>query len=86
MDHSYKYRPLDDYLIDRGRWQRDKQQLIERAGLEAFVDPRKTLKELDEALYQQYLLTNRNIAEEKCRAVLKNDNSGVRLIFLALKS
>ncbi|MGH9438151.1 MAG: Tn3 family transposase, partial [Terriglobia bacterium] len=65
LEHSYKYRPLDDYLIDRARWQRDKQQLIERAGLEAFVDPRKTLEELDEALYQQYLLTNRNIAEGK---------------------
>jgi hypothetical protein len=51
------YRPLDDYFIDRDRWQRAKQQLIERAGLEGFVDPRKTLKELDEALYQQYLLS-----------------------------
>src|SRR5215470_5124060 len=65
LEHSYKYRPLDDYLIDRTRWQRDKQQLIERAGLEDFVDPRKVLNELDEALYQQYLITNRNIAEGK---------------------
>jgi TnpA family transposase len=65
LEHSYKYRPLDDYLIDRARWQRDKQQLIERAGVEAVVDPRKTLKELDEALYQQYLLTNRNLVEGK---------------------
>jgi TnpA family transposase len=65
LEHSYKYRPLDDYLIDRTRWQRDKQHLIERAGLEAFVDPRKTLKELDEALYQHYLTINQNIAEGK---------------------
>ena len=65
MEHSYKYRPLDDYLIDRARWQRDKQQLIERAGLEGFVDPQKTLKELDEALHQQYLLTNHKIADGK---------------------
>jgi TnpA family transposase len=65
LEHSYKYRPLDDYLIDRSRWQRDKQQVIERAGLEGFVDPRKTLKELDEALYQQYLTTNRSIADGK---------------------
>jgi len=39
LEHSYKYRPLDDYLIDRDRWQRDQQQLIERSGLEEFVDP-----------------------------------------------
>lgn len=33
--------------------------------MEGFVDPRKTLKELDEALYQQYLTINQNIAEGK---------------------
>ena len=65
LEHSYKYRPLDDYLIDRARWQRDKQHLIERADLEPFVDPRKVLKELDEALSQQYLLTNQDITEGK---------------------
>jgi hypothetical protein len=27
LEHSYKYRPLDDYLIDSDRWQRAKQQL-----------------------------------------------------------
>ena len=41
LEHSYKYRPLDDYLLDRDRWQRDKQQLIERAELEAFVNPQR---------------------------------------------
>jgi hypothetical protein len=65
LEHSYKYRPLDDYLIDRARWRRDKQQVIERAGLETFVDPQKVLKELDEALYQQYLITKQDIAEGK---------------------
>ena len=65
LEHSYKYRPLDDYLIDRDRWQRDQQQLIERAELEEFVDPRKTLKELDDALYEQYLTTNQNIDKGK---------------------
>ena len=79
LEHSYKYRPLDDYLIDRARWQRHKPQLIERAGLEAFVDSRKPLKELDEALYQQYLLTNRNIAERKNPHIKFKKNGGFTL-------
>jgi hypothetical protein len=79
LEHSYKYRPLDDYLIDRARWQRDKQQLIERAGLEAFVDPRKVLKELDEALYQQYVTTNQNIAEGKNPHIKFKKNGGFTL-------
>jgi TnpA family transposase len=65
LDHSYKYRPLDAYLIDRDRWLRDKALLIERAGLQAFIDPNRVLAELDEALYQQYVLTNANIAQSK---------------------
>ena len=79
LEHSYKYRPLDDYLIDRDRWQRAKQQLIERVGLEGFVDPRKTLKELDEALYQQYLLNDRNIAEGKNPHIKFKKNGGFTL-------
>ncbi len=79
LEHSYKYRPLDDYLIDRVRWQRDKQHLIERAGLEALVDPRKVLKELDQALYQQYLLTNQNITEGKNPHIRFSKNGGFTL-------
>ena len=74
LEHSYKYRPLDDYLIDRDRWQRAKQQLIERAGLEGSFDPRKTLKELDEAL-----LTDRNIAEGKNPHIKFKNNGGFTL-------
>jgi len=79
LKHSYKYRPLDDYLIDRARWLRDKQQLIERAGLEAFVDPYKVLKELDEALYQQYFITNQNITEAKNPHIKFGKNGGFTL-------
>jgi len=79
LEHSYKYRALDDYLIDRVRWQRDKQHLIERAGLEALVDPRKVLKELDEALSQQYLLTNQNIADGKNPHIKFSKNGGFTL-------
>ena len=61
LEHSYKYRPLDAYLIDRERWQRDKPLLIERADLEAFLAPHQVLAELDAALYRQYLTTNAHI-------------------------
>ena len=39
LEHSYKYRPLDEYLIDRERWQRDKAVLLERAGLQTLSIP-----------------------------------------------
>jgi len=63
----------------RARRQRDKLQLIERAGLEAFVEPRKVLKELDDALYQQYLTTNQNIIDGKNPHIKFKENGGFTL-------
>src|SRR5262249_36872816 len=63
----------------RARWQSEKQQLIERAGLESFVDPRKVLKELDQALYQQYLITNQNIIDGKNPHIKFKESGGFTL-------
>jgi TnpA family transposase len=61
LEYSYKYRPLEDYLIPRERWENEKQTLLERAGLMEFVDVKAVLQTLDEQLYNQYLETNENI-------------------------
>lgn len=62
LEQSYKYRPMDDYLIEQERWDRDKTELLERAGMNDLSDPDKILKELDKSLHQQYQTTNQNIA------------------------
>ena len=54
LEHSHKYRPLDDYMISKQRWNRDRNQLIERAELQDFVDPVPLLDMLDNSLHQQY--------------------------------
>ena len=58
LRESYKYRPMDSYLIDKKRWEQDKQILLERAGLTEFTDLESILKTLDTALFQQYQKTN----------------------------
>ncbi len=63
LEHSFKYRSLDSYLISRERWFRNKKVLLERAALQSFVDPKNVLKELDEMLYRQYVTTNNNIID-----------------------
>ena len=60
---SYKYRPMDSYLIDADRWKREKTQLLERAGLNDLADPAPVLAKLDEALHGQYRATNANAAD-----------------------
>ena len=39
LAQSYKYRPMNTYLIDRNRWAQEKTYLLERAGLTEFADP-----------------------------------------------
>ena len=62
VEQSYKYRPMDAYLIDKERWQRDKAHLLERAGLTEFSDPEAVLAPMKRALSGQYETTNCNAA------------------------
>ena len=59
LDGSYKYRPMDDYLISKDRWEKEKTELLARAGLSEFADPRSVLNTLNKDLHQEYLRTNR---------------------------
>ena len=61
LKHSYKYRPLDDYIISKERWENEKNEFIRQAGLEEFVDCKKVLKDLDKDLFKQYQETNNSI-------------------------
>lgn len=62
IEQSYKYRPMDAYLIDKARWQGDKAHLLERADLTEFANPEAVLALLKSALFEQYETTNRNAA------------------------
>lgn len=58
VDQSYKYRPMDDYLINKERWHREKARLLERAGLTELAAPEPVLERLNTALTAQYKTTN----------------------------
>ncbi len=60
LKQSYKHRSLHDYLISKDRWSREKEQLLERADLTEFADPKKVLRGLDKILLKQYQTTNAN--------------------------
>lgn len=79
LQHSYKYRTLDHYLIDRERWQKEKEILLERAGLQGFSGVEKVLKELEQMLHTQYVKTNRNIIEGKNTYVTFAKDESIRI-------
>ncbi len=65
LKHSHKYRPLDDYMIPKERWEKDRAGLIKQAELQGFTVPSPLLAHLDNALYQQYQMTNKLYLEGK---------------------
>ena len=65
LEHSYKYRSFDDYLISKERWLAEKEALLKRADLEAFVEPQAILAELKTALSAQYAQTNQRISRRR---------------------
>ena len=65
LAHSYKYRPLDEYMISVERWKEEKNQLLERAGLLNLLDSKAVLKQLDQSLYKQYQSTNARAIENE---------------------
>lgn len=58
---SYKYRPIDSYLISPERWNQEKDALLQRARLTEFAEPEPVLARLNEALLRQYQCTNQNV-------------------------
>ncbi len=61
LQESYKYRSLDGYLIDKGKWERMKAILIPQANLSHFQDPKTVIASLKEALWYRYQHVNHPI-------------------------
>lgn len=79
LQHSYKYRTLDHYLINRKRWQKEKEILLERAGLQKFSSVERVLKELEQMLHTQYVKTNQNILKGKNKYVTFTKDESIRI-------
>jgi TnpA family transposase len=79
VTHSYKYRSLDDYLIPKSRWEKDKEEYLRRAGLGKFVNPRETLHTLENNLDLCYHNTNENILSGDNRCITFRENGSFQL-------
>lgn len=74
LKHSHKYRTLNDYMISKERWGKEKDGLLERAELKGFIDPVPLLKTLNKALYQQYQTTNKQSLDGNNQHLKIQDN------------
>jgi hypothetical protein len=76
LQHSYKYRSLDDYLIPKQSWSAHHEAYLQRADLTAFADFQSTLGALATRLDQQYHQSNQHInAGENPHVHFRKDGS-----------
>jgi TnpA family transposase len=56
--HSYRYRSIDEYLIDKATFDNNREQLLKSADLWKFKDFSSTMKTLEKDLESKYKLVN----------------------------
>jgi TnpA family transposase len=61
--HSYRYKSLEEYLIDAVTWETQKESLIKQAGIEEFMDFNKTIEKLKGTLEKTYDKANASLKD-----------------------
>ena len=74
MEHSYKYKAFDDYLISKELWKKNKEEYIRKANLDAFKDVNLAMKKLEKSLDNTYRETNSNILKKRNKYIRFNKN------------
>lgn len=61
--HSYRFRAIQDYLIDKKYWDQNKDEILHEAGLSKFSDGEAYLVELKQLLDEKFHTVNSRIIE-----------------------
>jgi hypothetical protein len=62
LAESYRYMPIESYMLDKERWYTDRHAILEKCGLLAFEDINALLPELKKQLDKRYKEVNQRIA------------------------
>lgn len=65
LKHSYRYRSLDEYLVDKPYYQANRERLLAEAGLSHFADSKRVLQTWRTQLATQYAQTNEHQQQGK---------------------
>jgi TnpA family transposase len=79
LQHSYKYRAFDNYLIPQDVWRTRKSEFLRRAGLEASDNFQKVFSDLKQKLQFHYQITNENLNAGKNEYAKVDTEGGIRI-------
>jgi TnpA family transposase len=76
IKHSYRFKSIDEYLINKEFWRNNRQELLERAGLLKFQNVETIIEELKKLTEKQFKETNQNILNGTNKDIsFKKDNT-----------
>lgn len=74
LARSYRYMPIESYLIKEKVWQERKEELLEKLGLQEFADINNILTKLRTELNYKYSRVNKNLATNKYIKIKEDGN------------
>lgn len=74
LARSYRYMPIESYLIKEKIWQERKEELLEKLGLQEFADINNILTKLRTELNYKYSRVNKNLATNKYIKIKEDGN------------
>ncbi|MCA9507536.1 MAG: hypothetical protein KC505_03835, partial [Myxococcales bacterium] len=63
LNHSYRYKAIHEYLIDKETWQKYRDELIKSAQLEKLADYKKLIEQLKQCMEEKYKAVNVRFSE-----------------------
>ncbi len=76
IKYSYRFKSIDEYLINKEFWKNNRQELLERAGLLRFQNFETIIDELKKLTEKGFKETNQNIINGKNKEIsFKKDNT-----------
>lgn len=77
--YSYRYKAIQEYLIDENTWKSQRQSLLISAGLEEFKDFKETMHNLKKQLDDKYNHVNERLIKEENNFLTVDENHKIRI-------
>lgn len=78
--YSYRYKAIQDYLIDKETWQSGRQSLLKSAGLDNFSNFKETINKLKEQLDHKYHHVNKRFLNGENSFLTLDENHKIKII------
>jgi TnpA family transposase len=79
LRHSYRYKAIQDYLINKNTWEKQKKELIQAAALEKFINYPTVISDLKQQTNKLYQQVNEHVLQEENPHLAFNEQGKIKI-------